>query len=157
MGDNSFGHSIGIGRTYWPPEWCADAVPSASTLLKTITESCMQSIIHVPVELELLSWGTIPSATASAGTRDNSFRHGIGIGHIYWPAELHAAAAPSASTLLKTVGGSLMQSNIHVPIELELLAQGTIPSAMASASAIPIDLLSGVPMPFLWPPHYSKQ
>jgi hypothetical protein len=50
-----------------------------------------------------------------------------------------------------------MQSNIHVPIELELLAQGTIPSATALALAIPIDLPSGVLMPFLWPPHYSKQ
>jgi hypothetical protein len=38
----------------------------ASTLLKMMNDSCMQSIIHVPVELELLSWGAVPSATASA-------------------------------------------------------------------------------------------
>jgi hypothetical protein len=49
-----------------------------------------------------------------------------------------------------------MQSIIHVPVDLELLAQGTIPSATALASATTIDLLSGVPMSFHRPPHYSK-
>jgi hypothetical protein len=87
---------------------------------------------------------------------DNSFGHGIGIGRTYRPAEWCATAAPSASTLLKTINDSLMQFIIHVPVELELLAQGTIPSAMASASAVPIGLPSGVPMPFHRPPHYSK-
>jgi hypothetical protein len=43
-----------------------------------------------------------------------------------------------------------------MPVELELLSWGTIPSATASASAAPIDLPSGVLMPFHWPPHYSK-
>jgi hypothetical protein len=66
MGDNSFGHGIGIGHTYWPAKWCANAIPLASTLLKTINDSCMQSIIRVTVELELFAWGTIPSAMASA-------------------------------------------------------------------------------------------
>jgi hypothetical protein len=66
MGDTSFGHGIGIGHTYSPAEWCANAVPSASTLLKTINDRYMQSILHVPVELELLAWGTIPWATALA-------------------------------------------------------------------------------------------
>jgi hypothetical protein len=88
---------------------------------------------------------------------DNSFGHGIGIGHTYWPAEWCANAVPSASTLLKTINDSLMQSIIHVPVELELLAQGTIPSATVSALATSIDLPSGVPMPFHRPPHYSKR
>jgi hypothetical protein len=90
MGDNSFGHGIGIGRTYWPAEWCANVVPLASTLLQTINDGCMQSIRRVTVELELFAWGTIPSATASA-------------------------------------------------------------------SATPIDLPSGVSMPFHQPPHHSKR
>jgi hypothetical protein len=50
---------------------------------------------------------------------DNFSSHGIGISRTYWPAEPHAAAAPSASTLLKTMNDSLMQSIIHVPVELE--------------------------------------
>jgi hypothetical protein len=50
-----------------------------------------------------------------------------------------------------------MQSSIRVTVELELFAWGTIPSATALVSATPIDLPSGVPMPFLWPPHYSKR
>jgi hypothetical protein len=54
------------------------------------------------------------------------------------------------------VNDSLMQSIIHVPVELELLAPGTIPLGMASASATPIGLPSGVPMPLHQSPHYSK-
>jgi hypothetical protein len=54
------------------------------------------------------------------------------------------------------INNSFTQSIIHVPVELELLAHGTIPSAMASASAASIDMLSGVPIPFHWPPHYTK-
>jgi hypothetical protein len=46
---------------------------------------------------------------------------------------------------------------INVPIELELLAQGTIPSATASASATSIGLPSCMPLPLHRPPHYSKQ
>jgi hypothetical protein len=87
---------------------------------------------------------------------DNSFGHSIGIGCTYWPAELHATATPSASTLLKMINDSLMQSIIHVPVEHEPLAWGTIPLGTALALATPIGLLSGVPMPFHWPPHYSK-
>jgi hypothetical protein len=66
MGDNSFSNSIGIGRIYFHAKWCADAIPSASTLPKTINERFMRSIIHVLIELELLAWGTIPLATATA-------------------------------------------------------------------------------------------
>jgi hypothetical protein len=88
---------------------------------------------------------------------DNSFGHDIGIGRTYWPAEWCANAVPSASALLKTITDSLMQSIIHVPVDLELLAQGTIPSATALASATTIDLPSGVPKPFHRPPHYSKR
>jgi hypothetical protein len=88
---------------------------------------------------------------------NNSFSHGIGIGHTYWPAEQCADAAPSVSTLLKTINDGCMQSTIRVTVELELFAWGTIPSAMASALATPIDLPSGVPMPFHQPPHYSKR
>jgi hypothetical protein len=54
------------------------------------------------------------------------------------------------------INNSFTQSIMHVPIELEHLAQGTIPSAMASASAAPIVMPSGVPMLFHWPPHYTK-
>jgi hypothetical protein len=88
---------------------------------------------------------------------DNSFGHGIGIGCTYWPAEWCANAVPLASTPLKTINDSLMQSIIHVLVELEILAQGTIPSATVSPSATPIDLPSGVLMPFHRPPHYSKR
>jgi len=52
------------------------------------------------------------------------------------------------------VNDTLMQSIIHVPVELEILAPGTIPLATASASAAPIDLPSGVPLPFHQPSHY---
>jgi hypothetical protein len=47
-----------------------------------------------------------------------------------------------------------MQSIIRVTVELELFAWGTIPSAMASASATPIDLVPLrmlMPMPMLMP------
>jgi hypothetical protein len=83
---------------------------------------------------------------------DNSFSHSIGIGRTYWPAKWCANAIPSVSTLLTMVNDTLMQSIIHVPVELELVALGTIPSAMALALAASIGLPSGVPMPFHWPP-----
>jgi hypothetical protein len=54
------------------------------------------------------------------------------------------------------INTSFTQSIIHVPVELELLAHGTIPSTTASASAASIVMLSGVPMPFHLPPHYTK-
>jgi hypothetical protein len=91
------------------------------------------------------------------GMRDNSICHGIGIAHTYLPAKWCANAIPSASTLLKTINDGCMQSSICVTVELELFAWGTIPSATALASATTIDLPSGVPMPFLRPPHYSKR
>jgi hypothetical protein len=55
------------------------------------------------------------------------------------------------------INNSFTQSIIHVPVELGLLAQGTISSASASASATSISMPSGVPMPFHWPPHYTKR
>jgi hypothetical protein len=88
---------------------------------------------------------------------DNSFGHGIGIGHTYWPAERCANVVPLASTLFKTINDGCMQSIRRVTVELALFAWGIIPSATASAPATPIDLPSGVPMPFHRPPHYSKQ
>jgi hypothetical protein len=142
MGDNSFGHSIGI-YTYWPAEWCADATPSVSTLVKTINGSLMQFIIHVPVELEILAWGTIPLGTASAWTTPIGLPSGV-------PMLLHQSPHYSK------INDSLMQSIIHVPVELELL-WGTIPSATALALATPIGLPSGVPMPLHQSPHYSKR
>jgi hypothetical protein len=81
---------------------------------------------------------------------DNFF----GISHIYCHAEWCADAVSSATTLPKTINNSFTQSTIHVTVELEHLAQGIIP--LASASATSIDMPSGVPMPFHWPPHYTK-
>jgi hypothetical protein len=46
---------------------------------------------------------------------------------------------------------------IHVPVELELLAWGTIPRATALALAAPIGLPSCMPLPLHQPPQYSKQ
>ena len=81
MGDNSFGHgnsnSISIGQTYWQAEWCATAVPSVYTLLKTIHDCVMQSIIYVPVTLELLPWGTMPSAMESASATSIGMLSGV--------------------------------------------------------------------------------
>jgi hypothetical protein len=82
---------------------------------------------------------------------DNSFS--IGIGHIYFHAEWCADAVPLASTLYKMINYSFTQSIIYVPVELGLLAQGTIPSALAMSISMP----SGVPIPFHWPPHYTRQ
>jgi hypothetical protein len=59
------------------------------------------------------------------------------------------------------INNSFTQSIIYVPVELGLLAQGTIPSASALALALAlatsISMPSGVPMPFHWPLHYTKQ
>jgi hypothetical protein len=55
------------------------------------------------------------------------------------------------------INDSLMQFIIHVPVELEILARGTIPVGTASASATPIGLPSGVPMPLHQAPHDSKR
>jgi hypothetical protein len=85
---------------------------------------------------------------------DNSFGNGIHISHIYSHAELCVNAILLASTLPKTINDRFMQSIIHVPIELEHLAWGTIP--VASALATSIYMLSGVLMLFHWPPHYTK-
>jgi hypothetical protein len=87
----------------------------------------------------------------------NGISIGIGISHIHFHAEWCADAVPLASTLHKTINNIFTQSIIHVPVELELLAHGTIPLATASASAASIVMLSGVPMPFYWPPYYTKQ
>jgi hypothetical protein len=86
---------------------------------------------------------------------DNSFS----IGHIYFHAELCANAVPLASMLYKMINSSFTQSIIYVPVELELLAWGTIPmaTALALALATSIVMLNGVLMPFYWPPHYTKQ
>jgi hypothetical protein len=61
------------------------------------------------------------------------------------------------SILLKMINVSFMQSIIHVSVELELLAQGTIPLPTTSALATPINMPGGMLMLFHWPPHYSKQ
>jgi hypothetical protein len=89
---------------------------------------------------------------------DNPFSKSIGISRIHCHAEWCADAVPLASTLHKTINTSFTQSIIHVPMELELLAWGTIPSALALAlaSATSISLPSGVLMPFHWPPQYTK-
>jgi hypothetical protein len=73
---------------------------------------------------------------------DNSFSNSMGISHINSHAKLCADAVPLASTLPKTINDRFMQFIIHVPVELELLAHGTIPSAMALALAASIDKLS---------------
>jgi hypothetical protein len=87
---------------------------------------------------------------------EDSFGNGIGIGHIYFHAEWCADAIPLASTLYKMINNSFTQSIIHVPIELELLAQGTIPWALAFASAASVDMPRVVLIPFHWPPYYTK-
>ena len=58
---------------------------------------------------------------------------------------------------------SFMQSVMHLSVELQLLPQGTIPSAVATgsksgaASATPIGMPSGIPMLFDEPLHCPKQ
>jgi len=130
----------------------------------------VQLIRHIPVQLKLWLWGKIPWPTELAVATSigmpmplygcphyfNSLGHGIGIGHTDWHAECHVNAIPLVSTLLKTRNDSLMQSIIHVPVGLELVAWGTIPWATASASATPIGLPSGVPMLFHQSLHYSQ-
>jgi hypothetical protein len=90
---------------------------------------------------------------------NNSFGHGIVISHIYRHAEWCADAIPLASTLYKMINNSFTQSILYVPVELELLAWGTIPWALALALALAtsVDMLRGVPILFHWPPHYTKQ
>jgi hypothetical protein len=88
---------------------------------------------------------------------DNSFGNGIGTGCIHLHAEWCADTIPLASTVHEMINNSFTQSIIHVSIELERLVWGTIPSALALALATPISMPSGVPMPFHWPPHYTKR
>jgi hypothetical protein len=112
----------------------------AATLPKTINNSFTQSIIHVAVELEHLAWGTIPLALALATSI--SMPSGV-------PMPFH-----QPPHYAKTINNSCTQSTIHLTVELEHLAWGTIPLALALATSL--DMPRGVLMPFHWPPHYTK-
>jgi hypothetical protein len=100
---------------------------------------------HFNIQLELFGYGK--------GCLD----HGISIYHSYWHAKWHADAMVLVSILPKTINNSCTLFIIHITVQLELLAWGTIHSATALSSATSINMMSGVPMPFHWPPHYTKR
>jgi hypothetical protein len=85
---------------------------------------------------------------------DNSLGISIGIGHIVDMLSGVLMLFHRPPYYPKTINNSFTQSTIHVTVELEHLAWGTIPSALASATSL--DMPSGVPMLFHWPPHYTK-
>jgi hypothetical protein len=99
MWDNSFSNGIGIGHIYFHAEWCAYAVPLASILPKTINDRFMQSIIHVPVELELLAWWTIPLAMAMAIASASAKSIGISNASAHSDANANANADADANSV----------------------------------------------------------
>jgi hypothetical protein len=103
----------------------------------------MQSIIHVTVQLELLAWGEIPLAIASALATPICML-------------MPFYQSPHYSKWIICINDGFMQYIIHVSIQLEHLAQGKIPLDMALALAMSISMLSVMAMPFHWFLHYSK-